>query len=421
MYTQENLIGLRLTLKEVSADLLGKSVVKNIEDLYINAKKISKEFLYLQKCNCVELYFVLDTAPNKTSIESLKRFWAKHAIALDNELTKSIVVEHGKNVCLHLMRTACSLESVIIGDNQVLGQVKSARKDANLHKSLGPILTLLLKYTILAGNDAKRHTLINHGNVSIGRAVYSMIIEQEELSTSNILIVGSGKMGQLIAHLLSDSVNKNKLTIVNRTDEKAKQVGDKYQINFEKFQDLFTILPKYSIIIFATSSTHPLVNRKILDKTLIRNPITLIDIGNPPNIDIDVKKLNNIRLLSLDQIKAVSNRNLENRELCIFEVEKIIREKLNQLEEEYKLLPIYDKIGNIYRNAIQRQEKILSYYFEKNKLSKNNQICSCEIANRLTYSILYPIGQIRKLIKKENNLATQRKVKIIIDHLLSGY
>ncbi len=416
MYKQPNIVNLSLSLKEVSANLLGKSVVQNIDDLYIDAKTISKEFLYLQKCNCVELYFVLDSIPNKKDILCLTEFWAKHAVELNNKLIKSIVIQYGRDACTHLMRVACGLESVIVGDNQVLGQVKNARSEAIFHKSVGSVLNFLLKYSVMAGNNVNKRTLINRGNISVGRVVSNMIGGQEKNDTKNILIVGAGKMGELIANLLSNSIDKNKITIINRTDEKAKIIGCKLQINNEKFESFFKIFSEYSIIIFATSSTHFLINKKILSKVTINNLTTLIDIGNPPNVDVDVKSLPNIKLLNLDYIKEIANLNLENRELCVREAEKIVEEKMNQLEKEYKLLPVYNKIDNIYRNAINRQEKILNYYCKKNNLEFNS-----EMASRLTFSLLYPIGQIRKLVKKKNDLKTKREINIIIDNFLNGY
>jgi glutamyl-tRNA reductase len=177
-YLKKHLINLTLTTKEVKIEDLGKAFIKDQEKLFKEVKrnKIINEFLLLQKCNCVELYFVTNDI-SKNIINSLIKVWVNHAIQLTPGLQSKIVKLKDLEASYHLIKVATSLESLVMGDAQVLGQAREARKIANKMKTLGPILNLLLKYADRAGSRVRTETELCFGNVSVASGTANIIFD----------------------------------------------------------------------------------------------------------------------------------------------------------------------------------------------------------------------------------------------------
>ncbi len=348
---------------------LGKFTFKNLTDSLNKIKKINNiiECIIVQKCNCVEIYAVTPTLVNAEKV--LLKFWTRNAIGFDFQYINKISVIKGEEVFIHLLKTGCGLKSLLIGDAQVLGQIRSARKVALNTDTVGPILNELFNHVRIADKRVRNETNFHRGYVSIGRATTD-IIDDEGNKDLHVGIIGTGEMGALIAKSLKEK-NYTKVTLCNRTYNVAKKIAENCGFNIEKYENQKKLLKTMDIIVYATSSPKYLINKK--DSRIIlerKKPVTLIDVGNPPNVDTSISKLNNVNFVNLDFIKKQSKEILETRIKEMPKVEKIINEELKNIVSEIEKSFINRKISeNIQKfNLNLRNNKNKSIFILKSHI-----------------------------------------------------
>jgi len=290
--------------------------VSELEKLRFDEEEFYKKYdncILLQTCNRIEIYF------DSNSIENLEY--------LKNDF-KSFDCITDKEAIIHLLRLASGLESMIVGEDQIIGQIKKSHYTAKkFGRSTKYLDTIFLK-AIHVGQRVRSETNINKGGVSIASAAIELIEKTAGLNNKNILIIGAGEIGTLVAKVLIDK-NIKAILVANRTYERAKLLAGKLRgiaIHFDKLKEALNFS---DIIICATASPH-----KILDKNILANvkgKKVIVDIANPRDVDDNVRELDNIKLYTIDDLKCVSQENIEKRKREIPLVERII-------EEEYPLL-----------------------------------------------------------------------------------
>jgi len=319
---------LSLTLDNIPISELGKFSFKNVKEALSKIKKEKDilECVIVQKCNCVEIYTVAKPSidVNKKIIE----FWEKNAISFDPKHSDKISTIKGKDVFKHLLEVSCGLRSLLIGDAQVLGQIRDARKKATEVGTIGPILSSLFDHARITDKRVRNETNFHRGYTSIERTVSEILNNEFKNKNAKIAIVGTGIMGSLVAKSLNEKKFVD-ITICNRTYAVAKKLADKYNFKLELFKNHIEFLNTMDAVIYTTSSPKYLVNREDLSMIKKRyTPVMIIDIGNPPNVDPTISMFKNITLINLDSIKRYGKSVLENRLKETPKVEKIIDEEL---------------------------------------------------------------------------------------------
>lgn len=321
------IICLSLSLNEIKIEELGKATFENVCQALKNLKKDKeiRECLILQKCNCVELYAI----GKKNLKEKLIGFWKNNSNGFNDDMIDRINLIKDERVFEHLFKTGCGLKSLLIGDTQVLGQVRMARKIALESDAIGPILNTLFSYVGKVDNRIRSETNFHRGYSSIERLV-TKIIQDRFHKDIKISIVGTGDTGRLILKFLIE-LGFSDITISNRTFKSAQELQEKYNVKVERFDNYRNLLSR-DIVIFATNSPNYLVNQEDV-RSLKENVI--IDVGNPPNVDPVIK--NYTELINLDSIKKRAELVLENRIKEMPKVEKIIVEELERLKNKIGL------------------------------------------------------------------------------------
>ena len=288
------LVNIRIDFKIADVATMEKSYDKLdrlIEKVHKNVDV--KEEVVLKTCNRYEVYMILERDINIP--------------------TTTFIVEKSDVAVNHLLRLASGLESMIMGEDQILGQIKTARKNAIKNNTIGPKLEKVFTKAIHVGQSIRKNTHINEGGVSVGSGAVELIEEKYgSLKGKNILIVGAGEMGTVVSKALLEK-DTNAIVVANRTYDKAQQLAQELDGHAIKFNEMNDTLSKIDIVISATGAPHTLINKErlsFLPQEHLSNMI-MLDLANPRDIDDDVIELS-VQLYNLDDLRYITDKLMYN-------------------------------------------------------------------------------------------------------------
>jgi glutamyl-tRNA reductase len=244
---------------------------------------------------------------------------------------------------------ASGLESMIIGEDQILGQIKNAKSESLKENHCGKILETLFTKAIHVGQVVRKKTNINRGSVSIGSAAVDLAEENlGNLDGKHVLVIGAGKMGTLVAKALAEKDLKA-IFVANRTYYRAVKLANELKGKAILLDDLRQCLPEADVIISATGAPHTILNKERIKNLIVREnsqSIIMIDIANPRDIEEDVKDLG-VSLFNIDDLRGIADKNKKMREREAKDAEEIIYEEYELLTNSFKLMEIEGLLGKI--------------------------------------------------------------------------
>lgn len=294
------------------------------------------ERLLLSTCNRTELYALASsTDAGRARFEHIVR--DRRGVDLRQE-PDSLYVHGGPEMVRHLFRVASSIDSMIVGEAQVLGQVHEAYGIARRAGTAGPLLHRLADAAFRVGKRVRSETDVSVGAVSVASAAISLTSHIFwDMETRSALLIGSGETGALAAkHLKERGVGK--ILVANRTFEKAEALARDLGAVAVPFDDVERQLASVSILVTATSSPVPIVRHDTIRRVMAgrRNrPLLILDIAVPRDVEHSVKELGNVFLYDLDDLQELVNRNLERRRKEIPKVDAIIQHEIDQFLKWY--------------------------------------------------------------------------------------
>ncbi len=342
---------------------------KEIEKALTEAHSLPsvKETMILSTCNRVEIYAISQEV--ETSIQQLKDFLSRYHHLTLNLLEKYLYVYTGEQAVKHIFRVASSLDSMVLGEPQILGQIKAAYTLSAETKTSGFILHRLLHRAFSVAKRVRTETQIGDNAVSVS----SVAVELAEkifgnLDQRTVLLIGAGEMSELAArHLLSAGVQK--IWVTNRSFDRALSLASEFHGEAIPFEDLYRGLKKVDIVISATDSPHYLIEKERMVKVMKerkQKPLFFIDIADPRDIAPEVGDLENIYLYNLDDLQKVANENRKGREQEAQKAEVIVEEEVAKFVRWYKSLEITPTIIALKKKCeeIRKKEleKLLSLY-----------------------------------------------------------
>ena len=303
--------------------------------------------------------------PDETAFLTQAREWFK-GVALLQTCNRVEVIVHGKPDILadflhgqgrekftifkdqealsHLLELAAGIDSLIIGEDQILGQL---RRSLALSEELGvvsPILTLCINKAIHAGSEARRRTGINNGAISVGSA--AVLLAEEKLHTldgKRILIIGSGEMGVLVTQALA-AKRLSAIYVANRTLDRARILAHKIDGTAVPMDDLYRYLALSDVVICCTAAPHPVVYAKDLKEAMkgrtwplegeIR-PLIIVDIAQPRDVEAEVGKIEGVCLFTIDDLRQVNDSAARTRQEAATKVREFLEEELDQFIRLY--------------------------------------------------------------------------------------
>ncbi|BAI63000.1 glutamyl-tRNA reductase [Methanocella paludicola SANAE] len=297
----------------------------------------ASEAMILQTCNRVEIYAVSEDP------DVLGKFAVAEGMP---------PLEHacGDDALLHLLRLAGGLDSMIIGEDQILGQLKSAYLLSEKNGCMGSILSTAVLGAIDAGRRARLETRINKGSVSIGSAAVELAEALAgDLKGRSILVVGAGEMGSLVANGLAQK-NLKGIYVANRTFEQAQKLASSLGGVAVRLDDICNYIAAADVLICATAAPHLIITKKMVE-TCARRPLIIIDITNPRNVDEAVARVPGVVLHNIDSLRRINEANLERRRAEVGQVERIISEELARMKKAYGRQRADHVIGGLYLHA----------------------------------------------------------------------
>ncbi|MDO5860363.1 glutamyl-tRNA reductase [Methanobrevibacter sp.] len=352
-----------------------ESISKDIDDLFwkLQDKYSINEYIEISTCNRKEYYI------NNDYIEE------------DDELlsheNQSIIIEYGQSAVMHLLRMTSGLESMIVGEDQILGQVKDAKHKASKNHHCGKSLDAIFTKAIHVGQVVRNKTNINKGAVSIGSAAIGLAEKHMgSLNDKSVLVIGAGKMGRLVAKALAEK-DLNAIFVANRTYyvaiELAKDLGGEAIL----FNDLEEYLATADLVISATSAPHAIITKnRLLGIDRDYESLMMVDIANPRDISDDVCELG-VKSFNIDDLREIADENTHLRIKEFGEAESIIDEEFILLKESFKIMEVDEILGNLRASM----EEIRQRETKKASSKLSDVDGSAKILNNLTNSIVNKI------------------------------
>jgi len=358
-----------------------------------------RESMIVSTCNRVEIYAsVPDSAKG---IDRIKQFISDYHGLDRDALEQALYVYPEAQGVRHTFRVASSLDSMVLGEAQILGQLKDAFDIALKTKTTSTILNKLIKKSISVAKRVRTDTRLAEGAVSISSAAVELAKKIfGELEGKHVMLLGAGEMAELAAqHLLGNGV-KN-IMVANRTFERAEDLAKEFKgdaIRFEHFPDALVMV---DILICATGAPHYVVSREMIAKALKerRNkPIFMIDISNPRNIAPDVDKVDNVYLYDIDDLQSKVDVNTEGRAREARKAEEIVTQEVEtylQWERTLDAVPtivdLREKLEDMRRRELEKTLGGLSGITEEQKRAID--IMSQSLVNKLLHAPLVVLKQ----------------------------
>ena len=310
----------------------------------------SSETVILSTCNRVEIYAASpDDSLGKDAL--LDFFSAFHGLPKE-EFADHMYHHQGINAVRHLFFVASSLNSGVLGETQIISQVKDAYMTATTAETTGSILNQLFQRSLTVAKDVHTKTAIGKGNISVSTVAVDLAIKIfKDFSEKTMFIIGAGEMCELVLKHLVERGAKTAI-VANRNYDKAKSLAEEYDgkaINYEKLEEY---LPQADIIISSTASPHPVIHKEHIKNAIKArrgNPMLLIDIAFPRDIDPEIAKIDNVYLYDINDLNKVANSNAEERKKDIDKCVAIIDKEVVQYMawvEELKIGPAISQLRN---------------------------------------------------------------------------
>ena len=305
----------RFSFTADSASLLLRRI-KKVRDIL--------EVIVVSTCNRTEIYCEstngADDIKNWLLSEKEYKSFAKH-----------LYIHQEEDAIEHLFKVVAGLDSMVIGESEVLGQVKTAYKIALDNKSIDGKLKRLFEYSFSVAKNVRTNTDI--GGNAISFMYTSILLIKKIFSTveeKKCLLIGAGEMTELALKYLKSN-NVNDVTICNRKEEKGKKLALENSCRYSNLNNLSNIIHEYDVIITSTSSSLPLIGKGNIENALIKrnnDSIVIIDLGVPRDVESQIKSLDNVYLYTIDDLGQIIEKNYKIREKSIKDAEEIIKFKI---------------------------------------------------------------------------------------------
>ena len=293
-----------------------------------------QEVAILSTCNRLEIYIV--TSESEPGVREVIQFLSECSKVPLQSLRPHLFILLHEDAVMHLMRVASGLDSLVLGEGQILAQVKQTHKLAQQYKGVGRILERLFKQALTAGKRVRTETSIGTGAVSISSAAAELAqMKGQHLGSSKIAIIGAGKMSRLLVqHLLSKGASH--ISIVNRSVRGALELAGQFkdaELHLYQLSEMMQVIASSDLVFTSTAATDPLLNKAKLEAVLDPNrPLMLVDISVPRNVESDANELANVRSFNVDDLKAVVAQNHESRRKMAMEAQGLLEQEVEAFD-----------------------------------------------------------------------------------------
>jgi len=289
------------------------------KNIFLQAKHSQLQgVLLISTCNRTEIYGYAENP-----FEFIKLL-CENSLGSVDDFQKVGYVYKNSQAVQHIFRVGTGLDSQILGDFEIVGQVKRSFVESKNENLSNAFTERLVNSIIQASKRIKNETELSSGTTSVSFASVRYILDNvSDISSKNILLFGIGKIGQNTCENLAKHIQNEHITLINRTQEKAKKTAKKLNFIVKKHEELEEELQKTDILIVATSSEKPTITTENINP---KKPILILDLSIPKNVDESLKNNQNVKLIHLDELSKITDNTLENRKQHVAKAEEIIEE-----------------------------------------------------------------------------------------------
>ena len=299
------------------------------------------EVILLSTCNRVEIYGVPGEGVGVAeAANSLRETWAALLGSKKEMVEANTTLWEGSDAVKHAFRVMASLDSLVVGEAQILGQAKESYRVALRAGSVGPVLRELFEQGFRAAKRVRTETEIGKESVSVGSVAVDLAKQIfDPLDDTKVLLVGAGKIARLAAHHL-EAAGVKSVTVANRTYARAEELADRHGWTSRRFEDLDLLLPEMDIVITSTGASRPVISIETVRESMERRryqPVFFIDVALPRDVAADVADLDRVYLYNIDDLESIANRNLHHRATDIQDAGAIVERSLEKYAARRKL------------------------------------------------------------------------------------
>ena len=348
-----------LSYKKADAEVRGKFSldVPAIDRILGKAKEFGIDgLLAISTCNRTELYGFAQHP------YQLIKLLCDETPGTVEEFQEVAYVYKNHDAISHMFKVGTGLDSQILGDFEIISQIKQGFYRSKKQDMANPFLDRLCNSVIQASKRIKNETEISSGATSVAFASVKYILDNvDDISNKNILLFGTGKIGRNTCENLVKHSNNSHITLINRTRAKAEDIAGKFQLTVKDYGDLQTEIRKTDILVVATGAQLPTVSKAIIHP---KKPLLVLDLSVPKNVSDDVRELDNVTLVHLDQLSQITDETLSKRKEYVPKaeaiIEKVKKDFLKWLESR-KFAPVInalkDKLNTMKAEEIDFQTK----------------------------------------------------------------
>lgn len=305
------------------------------------------ECVIIQTCNRIELFATSDNH----NVDEIKNTWASLTGLEDSAFRDTLEVCENRDAYEHLLKLTSGLESLVVGEEQILGQIKESISAARKVDASGKRLNKLFERSIRIGTRIRNSTGIGRGGISLGSMAVKLAEENiDDIKSKHVLLIGTGEAATMVAKSLKK--RGYAFNVTSRTLERA--VGFSQTLGGKpiKFEDVLTGFSDYEIIFVATTAPYFLVTfDKMKDAMKNKSGTMILDLSNPRTVDEKVATIPGIKLMNIDQIAEMVDKNMKKRKDKVSTVENIISEEVPIIEATMKRLDAEPLVKDVFTNA----------------------------------------------------------------------
>ncbi|HWB64943.1 MAG TPA: glutamyl-tRNA reductase [Chitinophagales bacterium] len=283
------------------------------------------DFFILSTCNRTEIYSTIQQP------EKLIHLLAAHKDLSPDELINYTFTKTDNEAVKHLFRVASGLDSQILGDYEIVGQLKNAFNLAKGYGKTSGYVEKLINGAVQASKQVKNNTALSDGTTSVSYAVIQLLKNNIESSSPlHVCLMGLGKIGTLTLKNLRCYLPQHQITLVNRNEEKAELTAGEYKVSYAPFASQQEVMSSADILIVATGADHPIITKSDVEQSRVK---LVFDLSVPSNVSPEVKNLEGIQMYDIDELSKIVNDTIESRRTEIPIAESIIDEHIDEFRQ----------------------------------------------------------------------------------------
>ncbi len=350
-----------------------------------------REAAILSTCNRTELYLVQDGNLEVTQ-DRLVRWLEAHHNVPASIIAPSLYWHQDQQAVNHMMRVACGLDSLVLGEPQILGQMKQAYNQAKAAGSMALIMDRLFQRTFGVAKQVRTETEIGASAVSVAFASVNLAKHIfGSLDKVKVLLVGAGETIELVAkHLYENNVGK--ITVANRTIARAEGMAKQIGADVITLAQIPEHIADADIVISSTGSTLPIIGKGMVETALLQRkhrPIFMVDLAVPRDIEEQVAELEDVFLYTVDDLQGIIAKNLENRRKAAVQAESIVNVQSGSFMSWLRGLNTQDTVIAYRKQCLNNRDQLLEKALSQLKSDKSPEAVLAELATKLTNKFMH--------------------------------